>query len=157
MGRRLYPGANWAEAKHAYMAGWSIRSMPGWSDWSSADSDVSFFAISLEAEQRVLNGQFDSAYSALARISDKIQSILRQHGLAEDDCWPRGQGPEIYWALNDEYDRIHCLTVVATLEEFGEPGMAAMFRYNLDEFDRKYEAGRLKAMGPLPEQIERRS
>lgn len=80
---------------------------------------------------------------AFTRISKRIQELLRNHGLADGEFWPPTEVPDEYRRLNAEHDRLIDALIAATFEEFGEPDLAAMFRYDRGQFDRLYERGLL--------------
>lgn len=78
---------------------------------------------------------------AFTRISKRIQDLRRNHGLADGEFWPPSEAPDEYRLLNAEHDRLIDALIAATFEEFDEPDLAAMFRYDRGQFDRLYERG----------------
>jgi hypothetical protein len=105
-------------------------------------------AIVSIAEDRLFAGAENPALDALAA---KMDAIRKAHGLTDAEDWmigdgPKswiiGDGPEEYQVLSREWDRIADEIMAATFEEFGEPELATLYRYNRARFDLEFEAGR---------------
>ena len=75
-------------------------------------------------------------------INAAIDAIQRQYGLAEDEDWSFGEGPEEFWRLNEKYDAVLDRKFLETLREFGLNDLADLKEQSPEEFDRLHERGR---------------
>ncbi len=99
---------------------------------------IAYPIISIAEERVMISG----VHPALDAISKKIRRVERMHGLAEDEDWPRGEGPREYQELQEEWDRVNDAVIAATFEEYGEPEFAALYRHENERFDQQHEKGR---------------
>lgn len=90
-------------------------------------------------DDRWLDGTFDSE---LKPIKEAIDAIKEKYGLQPDQGWLRGDGPDEYVQLENDYEAILDKKFIELLEEFGLEDLAALRRDNPDEFDRLRERGR---------------
>lgn len=101
-----------------------------------------FFAVSPVEDVhdgRVMDGGYDSE---LGPISRAIEEIRKQHGLAQEEFWPRGEGPEEYVRVNEQYEAVLDKKFLEVLREFGLDDLADLKEQNSEEFDRLCERGR---------------
>jgi len=87
---------------------------------------------------------------ALKRISKAMDEVKKSHGLADDEEWLKGEGPDDWNKLSDEYDRVSDEISAATFDECGEPELGKMYRYDRDRFDELFEEGRQKVFETPP-------
>lgn len=99
-------------------------------------------AIIMIAEDRIFGR--GGTNPSLDALSEKMQAIEREHGLSKDEYWPKGQGPEEYNRLSDEFDRTSDAIIAATFDEFGESELGAMYRHDHERFDQLTNDGRKK-------------
>lgn len=86
---------------------------------------------------------FAGAYTEhLRAVQEAMEAIERREGLQRGHYWARGDEPEDYRALNDEYERIHDARLVEVMREFGESELADLFANDRSAYDALREAGR---------------
>ena len=91
-------------------------------------------------DYRFLDGDYDDA---LKPISEQMEKIEQAHGLARDEYWPLGEGPDDYEELNGKYGDILDKKQGEVFREFGETNIADLWESNKDEFERLFERGRV--------------
>ena len=74
-------------------------------------------------------------------VNAKIEAVKTAHGLAEDDHWPVGQGPDEYKELMAEWQVIHDRIMYEAFRDCGEIEMGEMYLNRREQFDRLVEAG----------------
>ena len=77
----------------------------------------------------------------LNRISKAMREIEKSHGLAVHECWPKGNGPDDWNELADEYDRVQDEIIAATFDGYGERVLGEMYRHDRNKFDAFLEQG----------------
>src|SRR4051794_2221846 len=106
-------------------------------DAGSVPDEAGFYLVSWQVDAITLR----RAEEALRGHEDRVEAVRRAHGLGEDDYWPPGEGPPEYREaqrqLHDAWEALYA----ATLDGFGEQGMARLFRTDRGRFDRLTEAG----------------
>lgn len=90
-------------------------------------------------ESRWLNGYYEDV---LEPISASIKQLQSEHGLADDEYWPTGEGPPEYAELNAAYERQLDSKLVEIFREFGADDLAALFLSDRESFDSHTELGR---------------
>jgi len=86
---------------------------------------------------------FAGAYTEhLRAVQDAMEAIERREGLQRGHYWARGDEPEDYRALNEEYERIHDAQLVEVMREFGEGELADLLAKDRSAYDTLREAGR---------------
>lgn len=90
-------------------------------------------------ESRLLNGYYEDV---LGPISEKIKKVQSDHGLTDDEYWPKGEGPPEYIELNAEYEQQLDLKLVEVFREFGADDLAEFFLNDRENFDTHSELGR---------------
>ncbi len=89
-----------------------------------------------------------NADSALDGYEDRMRAIEEEYGLEDGSVWPTGTVPAGYDQIREEYYRTWDRVFVQKLEEFGEHGMARLFREDHERFERLSEEGRQYFHGP---------
>jgi hypothetical protein len=89
----------------------------------------------------------------LRRLSAEMAAFNRAEGLADDEYWPLGEGPDDYEALRVEWDRVHDQTIADTFRAYDEVEMADLYQNDNNTFHRRYDRGRKKIFGPLPDDV----
>jgi len=107
--------------------------------------DAGLHLVSWEVEQIAER----LAATALRDFDDRLDSIRRAHGLAEDEYWGSGEAPPEYEQVSQEYDRASDDLFTQTLEAHGEQAIATLFRTDIEAFERRNEAGREYFHGPI--------
>lgn len=90
-------------------------------------------------ESRWLNGSYEDV---LGPIAESIKQLQSEHGLTDDEYWPRGEGPPEYVELNAEYERQLDLKLTEVFREFGADDLAELFLSDRASFDAHGELGR---------------
>jgi hypothetical protein len=88
---------------------------------------------------RWLDGYYDAE---LGPINVALDDIKKKYGLRPEEDWRRGEGPDEYVRLEDEYEKVVDGKLVETLKEFGLEDLAELSSKNAKEFDRLRERGR---------------
>ncbi len=82
----------------------------------------------------------------LAKLSSGMDEIGRRDGLAEDQYWPLGEGPDDYQAFSAEsdelFEQVRATVFVTILRRYYLNAIANLFENDREEFDQKLEAGR---------------
>jgi len=94
---------------------------------------------SLVHESRWINGYYEDV---LGPISEEIKQLQSEHGLTDDEYWPREEGPPEYTELNAEYEWQLNEKLVEVFREFGADDLAEFFLSNRENFDTHSELGR---------------
>jgi hypothetical protein len=91
-------------------------------------------------------------------FQDRFEAVRKQHGLAEDEDWPPGQGPAEYEALNAEFEEATDRVLGEVLGEYavkiGHPLVrqaAELYAADRLGFERRVEKGRQWLFGPPDE------
>jgi len=89
---------------------------------------------------------------------DRFEAVRKQHGMAEDEDWPPGQGPAEYEALNTEFEEATDRVLGEVLGEYavkiGHPVVrqaAELYAADRLGFERRVEKGRQWLFGPPDE------
>ena len=90
-------------------------------------------------EGRWLDGKYDDV---LGPIQSALDALRSKYGLAPDEYWRRGEGPEDHIRLECDYEAILDKKFDSALEEFGLINLAKLRRKNAEEFERLRERGR---------------
>lgn len=78
----------------------------------------------------------------LSGLDEQLDTIRQAHGLDDLEAWPGSPPPE-YAELLDQYHAAWCELFLECLEQDGETELAALFRTDRDEFQRRSAAGRV--------------
>ena len=105
---------------------------------------ASFFLVS----HLIDNIATENADEALRGCEQHLKSIEKQYRLSEGGVWPAGMAPAGYEELRRRYYRDWGEWFAQTLEHFGEPSMARLFREDQQRFDQLSDAGREYFFGP---------
>ena len=81
---------------------------------------------------------------ALDRLMGKIREIEQAHGLTGYEFWRKGEEPADVTALQDACDAVRGKIIAATFEEYGEPGLAALYRRDSSQFMGALRDGRAR-------------
>jgi hypothetical protein len=111
-------------------------------------NEEAFFYISFWIERIIEKRIKDQNSPELNKLSRQIEGLESLHEPDEDV-------PELQ-TLHQEYVHVKDILHAATLDEFGEMGMAAMYRDSRAEYDARREQGRHQVFGPLPKLRRRR-
>jgi hypothetical protein len=87
----------------------------------------------------------EHAYPELELLSRLINEIDRAEGLTPDQYWAKGDGPEEHRRLSESYSAARDERFAETLIEFGLTDLAALWRDDRAEYDRRREIGRRAA------------
>ncbi|MGO9462703.1 MAG: hypothetical protein ACLQVF_00870 [Isosphaeraceae bacterium] len=112
--------------------------------------DAGFHLVSWQVDQIAER----LAKTALRDFDERLDSIRRAHGLAEDEYWGSGEGPPEYVQVNQEYDRADDDLFTQTLEAHGEHAIATLYRTDKEAYERRNEAGRQYFHGPIRPAID---
>jgi hypothetical protein len=85
---------------------------------------------------------FDGQYNEIETISNQMDAIKKEYGLADDEEWEREDEPDDYRELSRNYDCLLDQRFDATLREFELTEEAELWRDDRAEFDRRREIGR---------------
>ncbi|SIO61612.1 hypothetical protein SAMN05444166_6805 [Singulisphaera sp. GP187] len=88
------------------------------------------------------------AETALRELDDRLEALESAPTLNEEDDAESGATSFEHERLLEEYHRAWSAIFTALLDEHGEHEIAALFRTNREEFDRRNEAGRQLFQGP---------
>jgi hypothetical protein len=83
-----------------------------------------------------------AAETKLSGLDEQLDTIRQAHGLDDLEEWPGSPPPE-YADLLDQYHAAWCELYLESLEQHGETEIAALFRTNRDEYQRRSAAGRV--------------
>lgn len=118
-------------------------------DSGALPDDASFHLISWQTDHMAAL----KAKEELHELEDKLDAIARSYGLAEGEFFSARNEPPEYRVLADQYEDAWDDLYVRVLVELGEAAMAKLYRTDLEEFDKKSNAGELFFHG-APEQRE---
>jgi hypothetical protein len=109
--------------------------------------DAGFYLISWQMDAMV----DERAETALAHLEEHLRVIEAAHGLEEEDLWEAGEAPAEYKEALQQYHHAWERLFADQLDAHGEHTMAALFRADRDEYERRTEAGRQFFFGSVPE------
>lgn len=129
---------NMREILRAYQDGWKTGTL-------RMDPKTRFYIVAgcaqAIAESVCFNVDTKKSHPELEKISEKMKKVRKKHGLADDEFWGRGEGPEEYEALNAEYEAVSDNITADVFREYGEDEMAYLFINDREEYDRRYCEG----------------
>ena len=88
----------------------------------------------------------------LVRLQAEMEVIQRAHGLRESDYW-RGEAPDDWRALDDDWGRRADEIVQAYLRDHGNGDIADLRAHNRAEFDSRVEKGRVDVWGADEDEV----
>jgi hypothetical protein len=88
---------------------------------------------------RLLYGAYDDE---LRPINQALREVEKRHGLAHDQYWPRGEGPEEYGSLNRQFEAVLDARFLQALREFDLCDLAELKEQSPEKFDALRERGR---------------
>jgi hypothetical protein len=88
------------------------------------------------------------ADTALGHLKARLQAIEAAHGLEEGEIWEPDEAPEEYREVLEKYHRGWDELFADQLVAHGESAIAALFRADRPEYERRSEAGRQFFHGP---------
>ena len=110
-------------------------------------------AIERVHERRWTDGLYEDD---LAEVTTQMDAIRQREGLDEDEDWSRGEGPEDWVKLNDQWDQIYDMTFENVLREYGLNDIAELYQANREAYEAFREEGRRFVFENIPE-LERLS
>lgn len=120
-------------------------------DAGALDADVAFFMVGWTilsiADDQVAN------HPELRRLSAEMDAIEQAEGVAGDEYWPTGEGPDEYESLRVEWECAHDRATADVFRDYDEPEMALLYEHDNKAFHRRYHRGRTKLFGPLPDDV----
>ncbi len=134
------PGRDTAEATRAWVALAQTMLVAG-KITASESLLFSTFAVEAVHTKRWL----DHAYPEIEQLSASINEIERAEGLTPEQYWLKGDGPGEHQRLNEVYSEALDERFAETLIEFGLTDLAAFWRDDRAEYDRRREIGRRAA------------
>jgi hypothetical protein len=107
-----------------------------------------------EAGFYLLSSQVDAisnldVETSLGPMEERLRDIEVAHGLEEGEIWEPGEAPKEYEALLKQYHDAWDECFATQLDSYGESEIAAVFRTDREEYERRHEAGREFFFGPL--------
>jgi len=106
------------------------------------DEDLALFSIAMAIERIVDELVMSRSSHALERIFDRTRELQEAHGLNQDEFWLAQDEPQEHRDLTREWTRVHDLLYFAAFDEYGEPNIAAIYRYDRARYDAMRERGR---------------
>lgn len=100
---------------------------------------INYYITTYIHEKRWMDGVYKSETGA---IEKRIKEIERENGLAENQFWRRGEGPEEYIKLNAEYDKIYDQAGIEAYKECLSPKTLGFLNKNWSAYERASEIGR---------------
>ena len=94
---------------------------------------------------------YTGVYKELEDISSRIKAIEEREGLGDLEYWPRGEGPEDWNHLNNQYEKIADVKFEEALREFALDDMADLYHTDREAYDAHREQGRLISIAKTPE------
>lgn len=140
MGSPVAPGRDTAEATRAWVALAQTMLVAG---KITASESLLFCTFAVEAVHT--KRWLDHAYPEIEQLSAAINEIERAEGLTPEQYWLKGDGPEEHQRLNEAYSEALDERFAETLIEFGLIDLAALWRDDRAEYDRRREIGRRAA------------
>ena len=109
-------------------------------DAGAIPEDAAFFLIAWAIES-VAEGRVDEIYAN--QFAARFERVMDEEGLDEDLIETMGpeELPQSYRELQLELAQAIDALEVATLQSFGEQKMAALYKSDPEEFDRRYDEG----------------
>ncbi len=101
-------------------------------------ADAGFYLVAWQLDALAEHG----VETALRGLDDRLSTIMRKHGLKDDEIWEPGEAPPEYEAVLRQYNDAWDALLAAELERHGEHALAALFRTDRAEYERRSEAGR---------------
>jgi hypothetical protein len=99
--------------------------------------DASFYLVSWQVDALAEH----AAETTLRDLDERLSAIEREHGLEEDEIWEPDEAPPEYQAVLRQYNDAWDELFAARLEQHGEQALAALFRTDRAEYERRSEAG----------------
>lgn len=122
------------------------------------DNDVYFYVVagmvSAIADDICFDLDTKKRHPELEKISEKMEKVRKKHGLADDEYWPRGEGPEEYEALNAEMEAVSDKITADVFRSYNEDEMADLFLNDREEYDRRFLKG-MEASGRKAEDVKK--
>ena len=110
-----------------------------------ADAALKYVVMILE--HKVAGGRIQEVYNRDFR--ERAEAIRKKHGLADDEDWPRGEGPPEDQALGAEFEAVCRRIEVEVLHEYADKTGHLLLKEAADQcasdrpaFDRRLERGR---------------
>ena len=100
------------------------------------------FHISVPIEHLHESRIFNNKYDDINLIFAALDGIHEEYGLGQDEYWPRGEGPDEYHKLNDEFDIAEKKRFIAIFREFDFHDIADLLEKYPIVYDRLRERGR---------------
>jgi hypothetical protein len=100
--------------------------------------DAGFYLIAWQIDE-IVNRR---AETALADIEQELTAIEATHGLEEGEFWGPGEAPPEYETALRQHEQAWDDLFAAQLDEHGEGEIAALFRTDPAEYERRNETGR---------------
>ena len=102
--------------------------------------DAAFFLIAWAVES-IAEDRVQELYSSQYAV--RFEQLAEEHGLDEDmlAVMEQDELPEDYRSLQLEFAQAVDSLAVATFQAFGEHKMAALYKTDAEEFDRRYDEG----------------
>lgn len=109
-------------------------------DGGAVPEDAAFFLIAWAIES-VAEGRVDEIYAN--QFAARFERVIDEEGLDEDliETMEPDELPQAYRELQLELAQAIDALEVATLQSFGEHKMAALYKSDPEEFDRRYDEG----------------
>jgi len=101
--------------------------------------DAGFYLVSWQVDALAEH----VAETTLRDLDERLSAIERKHRLEEDEVWEPDEAPPEYQAALRQYHDAWDELFAAQLEQHGEQALAALFRTDRAEYERRSEAGRL--------------
>jgi hypothetical protein len=108
--------------------------------------DAGFYLVSWQVD--AIAGRL--AETSLGDLDARLKALEDAHGLEEGELWEPGEAPAEYEDLLRQYQQAWDEIFADQLDAHGEPEIAALFRAERAEYERRSEAGRQFFHGPRP-------
>lgn len=101
--------------------------------------DQYYAVVNLIHETRWLNGYYSDD---LEPINQKMREIEKIYGLKPDEYWAKGDAPEEYQALKEEYEKVLEVKLESEFLEFATDDVSKLFLVDRDHLETFREIGR---------------
>lgn len=136
----------WRQHLEFMLMAWEAGRMP---------EDAALYQVFMALEDRSGPAEDRIRQVYLEQFRERFEAIRKEHGLAEDEFWPDGEGPPEDEALNAEYnqarERIQAEVLREWADRLGHPvvrKVADLFESNRLALERRVERGRQYFFGP---------